>query len=112
MAGWGWGIAATGLLMVAGWFVVRRRIEVPCTIDVEASHDTFHAHVNLEGVEVDPGDSVLVHGAPSRVCRTARSRVDRKHGHGVSRASWLRRQFVKLTGRTEIYALYDVGFEG
>jgi hypothetical protein len=30
----------------------------------------------------------------------------------VHRASWLRRQFVKLTGGTEIHDLYEVGFEG
>jgi hypothetical protein len=30
----------------------------------------------------------------------------------VHRASWLRRQVVRLTGGTELDELYDVGFEG
>lgn len=110
MVGLGWWIAGGALLAVAGWFVMRRRVEVPCTIDVEASHDTFHAHVSLAGVEVDPGDSVLVHGAPSRVPFGTRQQYE-SHAT-VERASWLRRQFVKLTGGTELYELYDVGFEG
>ena len=62
------------------------------------------------GLEVDPGDQVLVHNAPTHIPfgtqRTYASRAT------VQRASWLRRQFVKLTGGTELYELYDVGFEG
>jgi len=92
------------------WFAASRRTEVPCTVDLESSHDHFHAHVDLKGVEVDPGDEVLVHGTPTTVAfgtqRTFESTAT------VHRASWLRRQFVKLTGGTELYELYDVGFEG
>lgn len=110
MGGWGWWVAGAGLLAMGGWFVMYRRVEVPCTIDVEASHDTFHAHVSLDGVEVDPGDSVLVHGAPSRVPYGTQQVIESRAT--VARASWLRRQFVKLTGGTELYELYDVGFEG
>lgn len=92
------------------WYFARQRSVVPCTVDLESSHDHFHAHVDLKGVEVDPGDEVLVHGTPSRVPfgtqRTFESTAT------VHRASWLRRQFVKLTGGTELYELYDVGFEG
>ncbi len=110
MDGLGWWVAGALVLATAGWFVMRRRVEVPCTIDVEATHDTFHAHVSLDGVEVDPGDSVLVHGAPSRVPFGTQQQYA-SHAT-VERASWLRRQFVKLTGGTELYELYDVGFEG
>lgn len=101
------------LLVVAAltvWYVARRRVEVPCTVELESSHDHFHAHVDLQGVQVDAGDEVLVHGTPTRVPfgthRTFESTAT------VQRASWLRRQFVKLTGGTELYELYDVGFEG
>jgi hypothetical protein len=94
----------------AGWFVMRRRVVVPCTIDLEATHDHFHAHVDLQGVEVDPGDAVLVHNAPSRIPFGTQQQIASQAT--VERASWLRRQFVKLTGGTELYELYDVGFEG
>jgi hypothetical protein len=110
MGGLGWSITGVAALAVAGWFVMRRRFEVPCTIDLESTHDHFHAHVNLEGVEVDPGDAVLVHGAPSRIAFGTQQQIASKAT--VERASWLRRQFVKLTGGTELYELYDVGFEG
>ena len=101
------GLSAAGL---AAWYFWTRRIDVPCTVQLVATHDHFGTHVNLEGIEVDPGDKVLVHNAPSRVPfgtdRTIASRAT------VHRASWLRRQIVKLTGGTEFYELYDVGFEG
>ncbi len=105
-------MAAIGLPVagLATWYFWTRRVDVPCTLQLTATHDHFGTHVNLEGIEVDPGDQVLVHNAPSRVPfgtdRTIASRAT------VHRASWLRRQFVKLTGGTEFYELYDVGFEG
>lgn len=110
MDGMGWIITGVVVVAASAWFVMRRRIEVACTIDLESTHDHFHAHVDLDGVEVDPGDQVLVHNAPTHIPfgtqRTYASRAT------VQRASWLRRQFVKLTGGTELYELYDVGFEG
>ena len=110
MDGMGWILALVVVAAAGAWFVMRRRIEVACTIDLESTHDHFHAHVDLDGVEVDPGDQVLVHNAPTHIPfgtqRTYASRAT------VQRASWLRRQFVKLTGGTELHELYDVGFEG
>ena len=110
MDGMGWILALVVVAAAGAWFVMRRRIEVACTIDLESTHDHFHAHVDLDGVEVDPGDQVLVHNAPTHIPfgtqRTYASRAT------VQRASWLGRQFVKLTGGTELYELYDVGFEG
>jgi hypothetical protein len=110
MGGLGWGLMIVTAALGAGWFVMRRRVVVPCTIDLEATHDHFHAHVELEGVEVDPGDAVLVHNAPSRIPFGTQKQIASQAT--VERASWLRRQFVKLTGGTELYELYDVGFEG
>ena len=64
----------TGSVMVGGAIVValavwigwRRTVTVPCEIDLAATEETFHAHVALQGVEVNEGDAVLVHQAPSR----------------------------------------------
>lgn len=110
MEAMGWTIVGMVALAGLAWFVMHRRVDVPCTIELESTHDHFHAHVHLQGVEVDPGDAVLVHGAPSRL-PFGTSRVIESTAT-VERASWLRRQFVKLTGGTELYELYDVGFEG
>ncbi len=110
MDGMGWILSGIVVATAGAWFVMRQRIEVACTIDLESTHDHFHAPVDLDGVEVDPGDQVLVHNAPTHIPfgtqRTYASRAT------VQRASWLRRQFVKLTGGTELHELYDVGFEG
>lgn len=104
--------ALVGVIAIASalWFLMRRRVDVSCTLDLEATQDHFHAHVDLHGVAVDAGDEVLVHGAPSRIALGARRSLTARAT--VHRASWLRRQLVKLTGGTAIGELYEVGFEG
>lgn len=105
-----WVLGGGAAILLAGWYVMTRRRDVTCTVDLEATHDHFHAHVDLDGVEVDPGDAVLVHGTPDRIpfgtVRTFESTAT------VYRASWFKRQMVRLFGSTEISALYEVGFEG
>jgi len=95
---------------LGAWFLVRRTRVVPCTLDLEATPERFHAHVALDGVEVEPGDEVLVHGAPASIARGARLRMESEAT--VHQASWPRRQWTRLTGRFAFYELYDVGFEG
>lgn len=87
-----------------------RGTTVPCTVDLEATHDHFHAHVSLVGIEVGPGDAVLVRRTPSRIpfgeVRTFQSQAV------VDRAGLLRRTWTRLVGRFGFQDLYDVGFEG
>ncbi len=46
----------------------RRAISVPCTVEIEHTFASLHAHVELDdGVEIGPGDEVLVQGAPETV---------------------------------------------
>lgn len=101
-------IAALAILTV--WFLYRRTINVPATIDLEATARELHAHVILEGVEVNEGDEVLVHGAPTFIAlnekRTMAARAT------VSKASLPRRAWERVMGRTRITELYEVGFEG
>ncbi len=104
-------VAAAGAVLVLGaWLVWRRQVEVPCEIDLESTHDHFHAHVSLEGVEVNEGDEVIVHSAPTRIAfgevRTVKSRAT------VHQASWPRRVLQRVLGTSEITGLYEVGFEG
>ncbi len=105
-----WPAAVVTLLALGAWYVLNRRTEVPCTLDLESTHDHFHAHVSLDGVEVDPGDEVLVRNAPSRIAFGTQQTFE--SSAEVRRASWLKRQIVKLTGGTDIDELYEVGFEG
>ncbi|MCU0648635.1 MAG: hypothetical protein MUF00_11605 [Gemmatimonadaceae bacterium] len=104
-----WILAGT-VALLAIWYVARQRRDVACTIDLEATHEHFHAHVDLKGVTVDPGDEVLVHNAPSRIAYGTKQVYESTAT--VHRASWFKRQIIKLTGGTELHELYDVGFEG
>ena len=64
--------------MIAPWLIGRSTVEVPCTVDIEHSFDSLHAYVELEGVEVGPGDEVLVHDAPTEVAFGERIVVRRR----------------------------------
>ena len=103
-------IPGLAVIALAAWFLVRRTIEVPALIDLEATSRELHAHVVLEGVEVDEGDEVLVHGAPTHIAlnekRTMAARAT------VWKASLPRRAWERVMGRTRITELYEVGFEG
>ena len=48
------------------WLTGGRTIEVPCTVDIEQTFDSLHAHASPEGVDVGPGDRVVVHGRADR----------------------------------------------
>ncbi len=92
------------------WFLYRRTIEVPAMIDLEATSRELHAHVVLEGVEVNEGDEVLVHGAPCFIPLNEKRTMAATAT--VSKASLPRRAWERVVGRTRITELYEVGFEG
>ena len=81
---------------------------VPCTVDIEHSFDSLHAYVDLEGVEVGPGDEVLVHDAPTAVAFGERVVVRRRAT--VMRAGLIERLWTCLIARLELTELYEVGF--
>ncbi|HZF67458.1 MAG TPA: hypothetical protein VEZ47_05445 [Gemmatirosa sp.] len=105
-----WIAGALGATALAGWYAYRRTVEVPCTLDLEATQQTFHAHVDLHGVEVNEGDEVLVHGAPTRIAAGERRTLEAKAT--VQQASPLKRAWTRIIGTSEITSLYEVGFEG
>jgi hypothetical protein len=86
-----------------------RTLQVPCTVDIEQSFDSLHAYVDLDGVEVGPGDEVLVHDAPTSVAYGERLVCERQAT--VVQAGWLERLWTRLTGRLELTELYEVGFQ-
>jgi hypothetical protein len=85
-----------------------RSIEVPCTVDIEHTTDSLHAYVDLAGVDVGPGDRVIVHGAPTQVAFG--DRVICQCYATVTRASVLDRLMAKLVGYRELTELYEVSF--
>ena len=88
---------------------LRRTVEVPCTVEIEQTPESLHAHAIPEGIEIRPGDVVLVHGAPARVAYGARVRVECRAT--VVRAGPLRRFWTRLAGLAELTELYEVGFQ-
>ncbi len=86
-----------------------KRIEVPCTVEIEQTAASLHAHVVPEGIEIRPGDRVLVHGAPSRVAFG--ETVSLRCTATVIRANVFGRFWAHVTGFLEFTALYEVGFE-
>jgi hypothetical protein len=87
----------------------RDRFEVGCTLEVEHSFDSLHAHVELDGnPALSPGDSVVVHGAPVDVAFGARL-VERRTAT-VVRAHPLERAWTRLPGRLELMELCEFSF--
>jgi hypothetical protein len=86
-----------------------RRFDVPCFIEIGKTPDTLHAHAILEGVDLRPGDSVLVHGAPSQIgygeCISIEASAT------VIRATTLGRAWIYLRSFFELGELFEVGFQ-
>jgi len=87
----------------------RSTVEVPCTLDIERTAESFHCHAVPEGIEIRPGDVVQVHDAPSHVdfgeCYTRPTRAT------VMRGGWFDRAWTYLTAPFEMLDLYEVGFQ-
>lgn len=86
-----------------------RSFNVPCTIEVEQTHDNFHAHLTLDGdIAIGPGDRVQVHGAPIRIA-FGDTFVERREAT-VYRAGLVRRTWTRIISRLELSELYEVSF--
>jgi hypothetical protein len=85
-----------------------RAVRVPCTVEIEHSAESLHAHVDLKGVEVGPGDRVTVHGAPGLVPFGERQVFECEAT--VERATAVDRLKAKVRGYLELTELYEVGF--
>ena len=86
-----------------------RRFDVPCTVEIERTADSFHAYAVPEGVELRPGDRVVVHGAPGHVAFGERMLFETRAT--VLRAGPLRRAWTQFVAIAELAELYHVGFE-
>ena len=54
--------------MTMVWTGSRKSFDVPCTVEIEQTSETLHAHVVLDGdIAIEPGDEVRVHDAPTEV---------------------------------------------
>jgi hypothetical protein len=86
-----------------------KQICVHCFVDIEQTPESLHAHAIPEGIEIRPGDSVLVHGAPSRI--GFGERIQLECSATVTRASIFGRFWTHLTAPLELVELFEVGFQ-
>jgi hypothetical protein len=87
----------------------RQRFEVPCTVEIEHSGKSLHAHVELEGdFVIEPGDEVVVRDAPTDAPFGSKIMVRRIAV--VTRASATERAWTRWAGNLELASLYDVSF--
>ena len=94
---------------MSGLFRGRQRFEVPCTVEIEQTSETLHAHVILDGdIKIAPGDEVQVHDAPTGVPFGERLVVRRTAT--VVRGNALDRLRAKVEGYLELTELYEVSF--
>ncbi len=92
-------------------FAPAAREDVMCTVRVMNTFENLAAHVELDdGVIVEPGDEVLVHGKPI-IVPYGESAIERRKAT-ITRATWLERKWVKLTGDLEFMELLEFSFSG
>jgi hypothetical protein len=83
-------------------------VTVPCTVDIEITPDSVHAWVELDGIEVGPGDTVIIENAPATLPFGTQHFYHRRAV--VVRAGPLERLRARLAGYLELTELYEVGF--
>ena len=88
---------------------LRKSFDVPCTVEIEQTSETLHAHVVLDGnIEIEPGDEVTVHNAPTSVPFGERLVVRRTAT--VVRGGLLGKLRARIEGYLELTELYEVSF--
>ena len=86
-----------------------KRFDIGCTIEIENTFESLHAHVALDdGIAIEPGDEVLVHG--SEIIVPYGEKVTLRRTATVVRASALERAWTKLTGDLEFMELCEFSF--
>jgi hypothetical protein len=90
-------------------FGKRTSFEVPCTVEIEQTAESLHAHVVLDGdIEIRPGDEVTVHDAPTDIAFGERIVVRRTAT--VVRANLIDQIRARVQGYLELTELYEVSF--
>ncbi len=85
------------------------RIEVPCKVFVSNTFESLYTAVDFEqDIQIHPGDEVIVHGAPIQVPYGETAEFQRQAT--IIRAGWLKRVWVRLTGKLEFMELCEFSF--
>ncbi len=85
-----------------------RTLALTCDIDIEQSWESFHAHAIPDGVEIEPGDVILVHCAPAVLDA---ERYTGQRSATLTRAGFWRRHWTRFSSVFELTELFEVGFQ-
>ena len=87
----------------------QRQFDVGCTIEIEHTFESLHAHVELDGdIGMEPGDTIKVHGDPI-IVPYGEKQVLRRTAT-VMRAGSLERAWTRATGDLEFMELLEFSF--
>lgn len=86
-----------------------RSIDIRADIDIEKTFDSFHAYAVPDGIDIRPGDVVIVHGVPTDI--GFGERLVMQCDATVHRAGPLKRLWTRASSMFELTDLYEVGFE-
>ncbi len=90
-------------------FITRTREQVPCEVTISHRLEELSAHVKfLNGAVVNPGDSVLVHGA--EIMAAYGEVVQEERIATITRASKLEQLWTRATGDFEFMELCEFSF--
>ena len=90
-------------------FLTRTKESAPCVVTISHRFEELSAHVKFtNGAVVNPGDSVLVHGA--EIMAPYGELVEEERLATITRASWVERQWTRWTGDFEFMELCEFSF--
>jgi len=84
-------------------------ITVRCSIDIEQTPASFHAHAIPENIDIRAGDIVMVHDAPHEI--PFGDHLIGERSGVLIRAGLLTRIWTRLSAFAELSELYEVGFQ-
>ena len=89
--------------------LTRTKERVPCTVTISHRFEELSAHVKFNnGAVVNPGDSVLVHGA--EIMAAYGEVVEENRTATITRASKIERLWTRSTGDFEFMELCEFSF--
>ncbi|MEI4262475.1 hypothetical protein [Roseovarius sp. D0-M9] len=89
--------------------ITRTKEKAPCTVTVSHRFEELSAHVRFEnGAIINPGDSVLVHGA--EIMAPYGEVVEEHREATITRASKLEQLWTRATGDFEFMELCEFSF--
>ncbi len=86
----------------------RETVAIGADVDIEMTPESFHAYAVPDGIDIRPGDVVVVHGVPTDI--GFGERLVTRCQATVTRAGPLLRLWTGFTAMFELTELYEVGF--